>query len=366
MPSQLLQLVSDLAQDLPAIDVQHHDHAKVLDGYLDTHTTRNHSSGTRDSEAAFLRRWFSEQGPGKRPLFVWEAMAPIAGRERVVAYAKKLLLERKCVGATVGGHMGVLRRLFDYVLAWPYIPDTAGVSIQARYGPVEQPVLAYDYPRHVWGGRREDAPLSRSELKGLYAHVRGLIGAARKPPVVARNYTMAVLTAESGLRVQELCALELERDLLFSQARLQTRAGKGSSGSGPRVRQTIFTPFAQATVRHFVSTARSSFRRWSHEPYLFLSERGRMLSTQAAGSVFSALAAKARAAGLRIPPRFGWHSLRRSFATIYSEEHPGCNHTLMEMLGHENPSTLHHYIHHSRAYHERVMDEMLQDVSDPR
>ena len=92
---------------------------------------------------------------------------------------------------------------------------------------------------------------------------------------------------------------------------------------------------------------------------LFLSEKGGAVSEGSAKHALGRIAIAAREAGLRVPPRFGWHSLRRSFATIFMEERPESPWVLMEMLGHLNPSTLHHYVHHPRAYHERVMDDVI-------
>lgn len=362
-----LTLVAGAArQPRPSLETQLHDHERLLQGYLDTHRTRNHAPGTLRNEEGFLRQWFAQQGSSERPLFVWDAMELVRGRERVVVYAKKLLVEKRRAGATVGGHLGILRRLFDYVLAWPYLPDSGGVTVQVRYGPIEQPVLVYDYPHHVWGGRREDAPLTRPELHAFYDQVRRGIATARRPATAARAYTMVVLAAESGLRLGELVTLDVKRDLLFGAGRVQTRFGKAMKGSGPRVRQTLFTPFAQRTVQHYLDAVRPSFRRWSYAPHVFISERGHRLSTGVAAHALRQLAASARVSGLRTPPRFGWHGLRRSFATIFLEEHPGGESTLLELLGHENRSSLHRYIHHSRAYHETVMDDVLASLMPAR
>lgn len=346
----------------PSLVQQIEDHRRIVAGYLDTHTSRNHADKTRLADERFLTKWLLAHGTADegRPLFVWEAMEPVRGRERVMAYVKRSAEEERVAASTLMQRIGSLRRFFDYVLQWPYISDSGGVSIQARYGPIEQPVLAYDYPAHVWHGRREDAPLTRPELQAFYdlLHKR-LTAPTRRPATAARNYTMFVVAAESGLRVHEVCALDMQRDLLFASGRLQTRVGKGFRGSGPRVRQTLFTPFAQATVRHYVEHVRPAFRNWSHSPLLFLSERGGPVSEESAKGALKQIARAARAAGLRVPPRFGWHSLRRSFATIFMEERPESPWVLMEMLGHLSPSTLHHYVHHPRAYHERVMDDVI-------
>ncbi len=359
--SKPLRVVVSNEQGRPSLGEQLRDHRAIIAAYLDTHITRNHTAETSERDAALLNAWFDRCGHAGRPLFVWDAMAPVRGRERIVAYAKHLA-GTGAAGATMRGHLGILRRLFEYVLAWPYVPGADGVTIQARYGPIEQPVLEYDYPLHAWGGRKEDAPLTRSELRDAYVSLAKAMKKARRPLTAARDYTMFVLGAESGLRQRELRSLEINRDLLFDSARVQTRAGKGTRGSGPRVRQTILTPFAQATVRHFVAAVRPQFPGWSTSPFLFLSERGGALTVGAAHYAIRSMARVVRLKGGRIPPRFGWHSLRRSFATIYSEEHRGNDHTLAEMLGHSTPSTLSRYIRHTRAYHEKVMDSVLHGL----
>ncbi len=345
---------------IPSITQQLRDHRAILNGYLDTHVTRNHKEATRLNEKRFFDSWFHQQGSGERPLSVWKAMEPIQGRERIIAYTKRVLETGALTPGSVMGRLGMLRRLFDYILEWPYIPDSGGIGIRARYGAIDQPVLAYDYPAHVWHGRKEDAPFVRSELLDFYEVLRSKwITRPKRPWVPARTYSMIVVAGESGLRINEICTLEVERDLLFSQGRLQTRHGKAFRGSGSRVRQTVFTPFAQATVLHYIDNVRPRFKRWSQSPFVFLSERGGPLSEDAAASTLQGATKIARQEGLRVPPRFGWHSLRRSFATIFIEEHPNKYASLMEMLGHINPSTLSHYIHHRRAYHERIMDDVV-------
>jgi integrase len=359
-------LASDLSQNTPSLEQQRADHDRIVQGYLDTHWTRNHTEKTLLTEKRFLERWFNTHAPDDRdgPLFVWDAMVPILGRERVIAYVKGLVAQGRQKSSTILGKVGILRRFFSYVLEWPYIPGSTGVSIQARYGPIDQPVLSYDYPTHALNERVEDAPLTRNELQSFYRvlHKRVQEMKRRRAVTLGRNYTLFVLAGESGLRIQEILKLEIERDLLFVSSRLQTRAGKGYRGSGPRVRQTVFTPFAQATIRYYLEQIRPSFKRWSQLPQVFLSERGRGLELSSAQQVMRNVKTVGREAGLRIPPRFGWHSLRRSYATTFMEETPESPWVLMEMLGHSNPSTLTHYVYHPRAYHEKVMDGVIEKL----
>ena len=68
------------------------DHQSILQGYLDTHTTRNHSDRTIEAERRFLSGWFEsfvlqdEDSPEReRQLFVWEAMTPVRRRNHLLS-----------------------------------------------------------------------------------------------------------------------------------------------------------------------------------------------------------------------------------------------------------------------------------------
>src|SRR5215469_3377992 len=68
---------------------------------------------------------------------------------------------------------------------------------------------------------------------------------------------------------------------------------------------------------------------------------------------------EARKAGLAMPPKLSWHSLRKSFATNFMEQHPDRPWVLMDLMGHLNPSTLHRYVKHSRAYYDQAIDDIV-------
>jgi integrase len=244
------------------------DHHAILQGYLDTHTTRNHSNRTIESDRRFLTGWFAgfmvpdESYPEReRQLLIWEAMEPVVGRQRITGFSKGLV-DAGLKPRTVAGYLGSLRRLFLYVLDYPYIPGSEIQSIAMKYGPIEQPVLEYDYPVHVLDHEEEGFVLTGERLLQFYDFVRlEYIGRNQKKLPASRDYTMIVVAAESGLRADEirlLDALGPHRDLFYMQNRLQTRFGKGTQGSGKRVRKTIFTPFAQATMRVYEEHIRPS------------------------------------------------------------------------------------------------------------
>lgn len=114
------------------------DHHALLQSYLDTHITRNHSDRTLDSERRFLTGWFEgfivpddAHPEGQRQLLLWEAMTPLVGRQRVVAFSKGLA-ETGLKPRTIISYLGYLRRLYQYVLDYPYIPGDVAQPIAAK------------------------------------------------------------------------------------------------------------------------------------------------------------------------------------------------------------------------------------------
>jgi site-specific recombinase XerD len=353
------------------------DHNAVLQSYLDTHITRNHSSLTCEGERRFLQGWFmgfviedKDHPEGERQLLVWEAMEPVVGRQRVVEFGKGLALSG-LKNRTIIGYLGILRRLFQYVLECPYIPGSSRniadcQSIIAKYGRIELPVLPYDYPVHVLDIEAEGIVLTGDRLTEFYDFVRlDYAHSNQKKSPTARDYTMIVLAGESGLRIDEIVHLDahgIHRDLFYESGRIQTRFGKGTKGSGKRVRKTIFTPLAQATMRVYEDRIRPLFPNARTNPALFLSETGTRLSYKAAWASLRNIVKAARRAGIELPPRLSWHSLRKSFATNFMEQHPEKVWVLMDMMGHLNPSTLNRYVKHSRSYYDQVINQLVQEL----
>ncbi len=352
------------------------DHHALLQSYLDTHITRNHSDRTLDSERRFLTGWFEgfimpddAHPEGQRQLLLWEAMAPLVGRQRVVAFSKGLA-EAGLKPRTIISYLGYLRRLCQYVLDYPYIPGDAAQPIAAKYGRIEQPVLEYDYPVHVLDQEEEGFVLTGARLTQFYDFVRlEYIGGNQKKLPASRDYTMIVVAGESGLRANEILSLDgigPHRDLFYEQNRIQTRHGKGTNGSGKRVRKTIFTPFAQDTVRVYEGQIRPHFPDAKANTALFLTEGGARINYKDMWRNLHVIVQAARKAGLDMPPKLSWHSLRKSFATNFMERYPGRPWVLMDMMGHMSPSTLHRYVKHSRAYYDHALDQIVGELVPDR
>jgi site-specific recombinase XerD len=352
------------------------DHEAILQGYLDTHITRNHSTQTIESERRFLKGWFENlivkddsHPSGERQLLIWEAMTPVTGRQRIVGFSKGLVSAELKV-RTIQGYLGQLRRLFEYVIEYPYIPRGDDTQLLvAKYGRIEQPVLEYDYPVHILDNSEIGFVLTGEKLIEFYDFIRSTyISHNQKKLPVSRDYTMIVLAAESGLRADEILhldALKPHRDLFYEQNSIQTRFGKAAKGSGKRVRKTIFTPFAQATMRVYEERIRPNFPSQANNPALFLSESGERISYKTMWRNLHVIAEAAVKAGLDLPEHLSWHSLRRSFATNFMEKQPDKVWVLMDLMGHLNPSTLHRYVKHSRSYYEKAIEEIVGSLCSP-
>src|SRR5260370_2467421 len=110
------------------------------------------------------------------------------------------------------------------------------------------------------------------------------MGHNQKKFPASRDYTMIVVVGESGLRADEILhldALGLHRDLFYEHNCIQTRHGKGTKGSGKRIRKTIFTPFAQATMRVYESRIHPNSPDAKPTPALFLTKRAQPSTSKA-------------------------------------------------------------------------------------
>lgn len=348
------------------------DHYAILEGYLDTHMTRNHSDLTLEWERTFLTGWFEgipvpdESHPdGERQMLVWEAMKPVIGRERIKEFSKGLVIA-ELSPRTVNKYLGTLRRLFEYILEFPYIPGQEVQLIVPKYGSIEQAVSKYDYPVHTIEQDEEGFVLTGDRLYEFYNFVRiTYIEGKQKKLTASRNYAMIVLAGESGLRADEICQLDAlgeHRDLFYEYDLIQTRSGKGVNGSGKRVRKTIFTEKAQDVMLVYEDQVRPYFRKAKTNVALFLTERGNRIDYSGMWDFLDEIVDLARREGLAMPPNMGWHSLRKSFATNYMERHPEKVWQLMKLMGHQNLSTLHRYVIPGREAFEQAMGAMVTDM----
>jgi tyrosine recombinase XerC len=161
-------------------------------------------------------------------------------------------------------------------------------------------------------------------------------------PAGVRDHAVLELLYGSGLRVAELCALDLE-DVDLAQ-RAVTVIGKGRK----QRRVPMGAPAARA-LQAYLAEARPDLVK-APLPAVFVNSRGGRLGPR---SVRAALTKYARAEGL---PPVSPHALRHSFATHLLDGGADLR-SVQELLGHENLATTQIYTHVSterlRAVYEQ-------------
>ena len=339
------------------------DHYKLIDGFIHSHKVRNLQPSTIEKERRFLDAWFNDNGPGHRPLYTWEVMNYLSGRKHIIHYTKGLIATEVSTH-TVRAYLGILHRYFSFILEHPVIFDSeeGGVRIQDRYGvTLVQPVSEFDMPRYVYEGERAGIPLDPERLYEFFSVVRDSYLGRGHEATRRRNYAILVLAGETGLRIDEIIHLELEKDLFFESHKVQTRHAKAAKGSGKRARITLFPPFARDTMTFYLRQVRPHFCN-NASGLLFPTRHGEALSYSDLYRALKDMALLARKTGFPVQDHFCWHWLRRIFATRFVERFPGKIDVLIELLGHMSPNTVHRYIRHSRAWMDKQMQSVLEGV----
>lgn len=164
-------------------------------------------------------------------------------------------------------------------------------------------------------------------------------------PRGVRDSAMIHLMYASGLRVSELCDLEL--------GDLDTKVGTVAPlGKGGKRRVVPVGQIALERLDAYLADVRPLSSRATIDPHLFLSPRGRRFSRQ---GFWKLLVRYARAAGIRTP--LSPHKLRHSFATHLLRGGADLR-AVQVMLGHADLGTTEIYTRvaqdHVREAHERA------------
>lgn len=342
------------------------DHEAVLQAYFRTFEKRGFVEESLKRVKEFLKSVFErilvQDGPdatASRHLLIWDLLKPIVGSEVVDLFATSL--NRYDYSHTTRlKYLGDIRRLCEFVLSKPYIPGRVPESIVEKYGSPCQPFSRYDYPVHAVDNPRLDPALTGADLRLFLEFLRvQFINEKQNQHIAERDYAMIILGVSAGLRADELVNLDLD-DLRYSENRVWIRFGKGHKGSGKRQRLTVFTKFAQATLRVYEAHTRMQFGKASSlGPALFLSEQGGRISYDSMRLALAQIVEAARKAGIKLPSPFGWHDLRRSFATDYLERRPDRILHLAGYMGHTGLGTLHRYVRPGREAFQRATDALL-------
>jgi site-specific recombinase XerD len=194
-------------------------------------------------------------------------------------------------------------------------------------------------------------PPAEAEIEKLFSAWRAEMQTCRKYATTARNYVAARLMADLGLRINELCKLDLA-DVHWDLGRfgkLHVRFGKGSRASGPRERMVPLINGADAVLRWFVEDVWGHFDDDHTRPGapLFLSERRNRDGTCYRVSDDAVRLALAGTVGKHLPTwsgRLTPHALRHYCA---SQLYGGGMDLLaiQELLGHRWVATTMRYVH---------------------
>jgi integrase/recombinase XerC len=160
-------------------------------------------------------------------------------------------------------------------------------------------------------------------------------------PVGLRDRAILELLYGSGLRVAELCALDID-DIDLTQGAVQVL------GKGRKQRRVPMSDPARRAIRRYVNEARPMMTKGS--PSVFVNKRGSRLGPRSVRTMIEGYLA-AEGAAPASP-----HTLRHSFATHLLDGGADIR-AVQELLGHESLSTTQIYTHVSterlRAVYEQ-------------
>jgi len=150
----------------------------------------------------------------------------------------------------------------------------------------------------------------------------------RADPV--RDWAILHVALDSGLRVSEICSLELQDVILDpTHSSLIVRDGKGHKKRGVRIGSSLrdhLASFIAWKERVGQSTAGRSF--------LFVSPRGGPLTRTAVYRIF-----RKHADAVGIPPRFSIHSCRHTYASLLYRASDYNIRLVQKQLGHRSIQT---------------------------
>lgn len=323
------------------------DSAKPIRGSDLTNATAGSTVGQvpRRSDPGFDAGSADRTGPTLAP-------AVAAALERFLAH---LQLERgrsaltvRAYRADLTGLLTGLDRIDDLDLgrlrSWLSSAHAAGISraTLARRAAAARTFTAWAHrvgllatdpgPRlHTPRNHRELPSVPRADEVEALLHAAGS-GAAEGDPVAVRDHALLELLYATGVRVAELCGLDLS-DVDESGRTLRV------VGKGNRERIVVFgVPAAQA-LRRWIQEGRPALARPDSPPALFLGVRGSRLDPRVARRVVHQAISAVPGA-----PDVGPHGLRHAAATHMLERGADLRY-VQELLGHAKLSSTQLYTH---------------------
>ncbi len=191
---------------------------------------------------------------------------------------------------------------------------------------------------------RRTLPSVLRQDQALDAMAAAKSGAQQGDPLALRDRLIVELLYASGIRVSELCGLDL--DDVDTPRRLLRVLGKGN-----KQRTVPFGEPAQAALTAWLSDGRPALATADSGPALLLGARGRRLDPRQARTVVHQTVAAVDGA-----PDIGPHGLRHSAATHLLEGGADLR-VVQELLGHSTLATTQLYTHVTVARLRAVHDQ---------
>jgi integrase/recombinase XerC len=284
-----------------------------------------------------------------------------------------LALERGRSDHTRRAYLGDLRSLFEFLAArvpdaslthlslpilrsWLAAQASAGAArtTLARRTSAVKTFTAWAVRRGLMPGdpaTRLQVPKARRTLpavlrqdQALDAMAAAKSGAQQGDPLALRDRLIVELLYATGIRVSELCGLDI--DDIDTPRRLMRVLGKGN-----KQRTVPFGEPAQAALAGWLSDGRPALATAESGPALLLGARGRRLDPRQARTVVHQTIAAVDGA-----PDIGPHGLRHSAATHLLEGGADLR-VVQELLGHSTLATTQLYTHVTVARLRAVHDQ---------
>ena len=186
---------------------------------------------------------------------------------------------------------------------------------------------------------RLEAPRARRHLPQVLDRAQAAetirtaeLGAAEGDPIALRDRLVVELLYSCGVRVAELCGVDV--DDVDTGRRLLRVTGKGD-----RERAVPYGPPAERALRAWLDGGRPALATSASGPALLLGARGGRLDPRAARRVVNEVTAATPGS-----PQVSPHALRHSSATHLLEGGADLRH-VQELLGHSTPATTPLYTH---------------------
>ena len=288
-------------------------------------------------------------------------------------FAEYLVLERGRSAHTQRAYIGDIGSLLDFLAAGKPEPVLADLTLpvlrswlaaQASAGAARTTLARRTSAAKTftaWATRRghlPSDPASRLQMpkahrtlpavlrqdQALDAMAAAKTGAAENDPIALRDLLIVELLYATGIRVSELCGLDI--DDVDQQRRLVRVLGKGN-----KQRTVPFGEPAQAALSRWLTDGRPALATAASGRALLLGARGRRMDQRQARTVVHQTMSAVDGA-----PDIGPHGLRHSAATHLLEGGADLR-IVQELLGHSTLATTQLYTHVSVARLRAVHDQ---------